>query len=297
MRGAVPPRPAKQRLRAVAEPGAEARSGPARRLYQGAAALSFSVFADSAVEHYRGGFYNPAMYVGPTVSALALGASLSAVRAGRRGSAARTAIFGTAAVAGLVGAGFHVRNVLKREGGLSWLNLFYGAPIGAPLGATFAGLFGLAAERLSSRRDGPNGGKAPARRSTAGELLGLAAAAGLLGTAAEAGLLHFRGAFQDPFMYIPVTVPPLAAVALGRTALRRAGGRSGGVARTLLWTTAATGFVGMGFHAYGIHRNMGGWRNWMQMIQQGPPVPAPPSFTGMALAGIAALDLMDGAHG
>lgn len=50
----------------------------------------------------------------------------------------------------------------------------------------------------------------------------------------------------------------------------------------------------MGFHAYGVQRNMGGWRNWSQNLLQGPPLPAPPSFTGMALAGLAALELMKG---
>jgi hypothetical protein len=37
---------------------------------------------------------------------------------------------------------------------------------------------------------------------------------------------------------------------------------------------------------------MGGWRNWTQNIQAGPPLPAPPSFSGLALAGLAALRLL-----
>jgi hypothetical protein len=53
------------------------------------------------------------------------------------------------------------------------------------------------------------------------------------------------------------------------------------------------GLAGVGFHAYGIHRNMGGWRNWRQNILNGPPLPAPPSFTGLALAGLAALGLTE----
>ena len=57
--------------------------------------------------------------------------------------------------------------------------------------------------------------------------------------------------------------------------------------------TAAMGFAGVGFHAYGVHRNMGGWRNWSQNILNGPPLPAPPSFTGLALAGLAALGLLE----
>jgi hypothetical protein len=38
---------------------------------------------------------------------------------------------------------------------------------------------------------------------------------------------------------------------------------------------------------------MGGWRNWNQNILNGPPLPAPPSFTGLALAGLAALSLIE----
>jgi hypothetical protein len=55
---------------------------------------------------------------------------------------------------------------------------------------------------------------------------------------------------------------------------------------------AAMGFAGVGFHAYGVSRNMGGWRNWSQNILNGPPLPAPPSFAGLALAALAALELM-----
>jgi len=37
---------------------------------------------------------------------------------------------------------------------------------------------------------------------------------------------------------------------------------------------------------------MGGWRNWSQNVPGGPPLPAPPSFTGLALAELAALGLL-----
>lgn len=266
------------------------RTTASRKLYLGASALSFSVVADSAMEHYRGGFYNPAMYIAPTVSGLTLAASArDAIRP--RPGRSRRVLYGAATLTGLVGSGFHLYNVGKREGGFGWLNLFYGAPLAAPMAITFAGLFGLAAGSVSRRRQ--RGERPRLLGRPAGQVLGLAAAAGLLGTAAEAGLLHFRGAFQDPFMYVPVTVPPLAALALGATALRPDGAGEG-AARSLLWTSAAAGFIGMGFHAWGIHRNMGGWRNWTQNLQQGPPLPAPPSFTGMALAGLAALELMKG---
>jgi hypothetical protein len=98
--------------------------------------------------------------------------------------------------------------------------------------------------------------------------------------------MHFRGAFQDPAMYAPVTIPPLAAMAIGAAALSP---RATVVAEPLLKATAVLGIAGPMFHAYGIHRNMGGWKNWSQMILQGPPLPAPPAFLGIAAAGLGIL--------
>jgi hypothetical protein len=90
-------------------------------------------------------------------------------------------------------------------------------------------------------------------------------------------------------MWAPVTLPPLAAFALARDA-------NAGTPRTittaLLGATAALGLLGAGFHAWGVHRAMGGWRNWRQNLLAGPPIPAPPAFTGLALVGLAALLLM-----
>ncbi len=260
------------------------QSGALRQLNAGAAVLSFSILSDSLLGHYRGAFFNPVMYVGPTVSGLALAASTAA--ASHLGAKrTREVVFGVAAVTGVVGAGFHTYNVAKRPGGWSWGNLFYGAPIGAPLGLTFAGLFGIAGNWLVKS------GSSELLGSSAGSLLAGLAAVGLLGTAGEAGLLHFRGAFHNPFMYTPVTIPPLAAVVLGLATLRPT--PTGlKVAQALLGATALAGLAGVGFHAYGIQRNMGGWYNWSQNIQNGPPLPAPPSFVGMALAGLAALSLL-----
>jgi hypothetical protein len=97
-------------------------------------------------------------------------------------------------------------------------------------------------------------------------------------------------------MYLPVTVPPLAASALAVTALHPTPGRRR-LARWLLRLTAAAGVAGVGFHAHGIARSMGGWRNWRQNLLSGPPLPAPPSFTGMALAGLGGLTLLEGEAG
>ena len=251
-----------------------------RRLDEGSRLLAASALADSALEHYRGNYHDPFMYAAPVAAKLALVWPSDARGAG----AVQTA----AIVTGLAGTGFHLYNVTARQGGLSWNNLFYGAPLGAPASLVLSGLAGLAATGL----------RAEARRGNPPRLLTLPASsvvaagtvAGLLGTTAEVALLHFRGSFQNPWMYVPVTLPPLAAAAL-TLAFLRPDPALRAVARRLLEATALMGLLGPGFHAYGIQRNMGGWYNWSQMILQGPPLPAPPSFTGVALVGLGALDL------
>jgi hypothetical protein len=262
-----------------------------KRLNGAAGTLAFSVLADSAIEHYRGSFNNPAMYTPLAVSALALGVSLHGV-ADEQGAAVRVrhATYFASALTGLLGTGFHVYNIVKRPGRLDWQNLFYGAPVGAPMALLLSGLLGVFAERV---RDAKAGETPRVLGLRAGHAVAAIASVGLLGTSGEAALLHFRGAFHDPFMVLPVTLPPVAAALLARTA---AGGRGRAVACWGLRVTAALGFNGMGFHAFGVARNMGGWRNWSQNVLNGPPLPAPPSFTGLALAGLAALALLEEHH-
>jgi hypothetical protein len=266
---------------------AEWRNAAGRKLNLSSALLSLSVLTDSGLEHYRGSFQNRAMYLPLGVAAATLAASLFGVIDSRAKShAARDSLYALAALTGAAGLGFHGYNVTKRPGGLSWLNLFYAAPVGAPVALLLAGLLGRGAERIRDDEASTILGY------PAGEALSLVASAGLAGTAAEAGLLHFRGAFHNPGMLLPVTVPPIAAGALATTIVR-----SGNVARRAakfcLKITTLLGFAGVAFHAYGISRNMGGWRNWSQNLLNGPPLPAPPSFTGLALAGLAALSLIE----
>jgi hypothetical protein len=114
---------------------------------------------------------------------------------------------------------------------------------------------------------------------------------GLLGTSAEAALLHFRGAYQNPAMIIPVTAPPIAAGLLMRASADS--NVSHPLARWALRLVAGAGLLGSAFHAYGISRAMGGWRNWSQNVLNGPPLPAPPAFTALAIAGLTALSLIE----
>lgn len=265
-------------------------AGAAQRLNGAAAILSFSVLTDSALEHYRGAYHNPAMFIAPTVAAASLANSLHMTVTPMHFGVGRTALCGVALAAGLGGTGFHVYNVAKREGGIDFLNLFYGAPLGAPMAIALAGLAGLAASRLILEAERHEAARLLGL--PAGQLLAIGSAIGLIGTVAEAALLHFRGAFHDPFMFAPVTLPPLTAIALAFAALNPGTRRW---ARSLLRATAVMGIAGSGFHIYGVQRNMGGFYNWSQNLLNGPPLPAPPSFTGVALAGLAAVKLMDAA--
>ena len=249
----------------------------------GAAVLCFSVALDSAVEHYRGSFKDRVMFAAPTMATIGLATTvLIAFRPQYAEKTLPRVALGAVGLTGLMGLGFHAYNILKRPGELSALNIFYAAPFGAPAALTLAGLYGMISGELLSDREYVRT-RLPRH---AAALIGFS----LLGTVAEAGILHFRGAFQDPFMYAPVTVPPLAAVAIGAAALNP---RAADIAEPLLKATALLGIAGPMFHAYGIHRNMGGWSNWSQMILQGPPLPAPPAFLGISIAGLGLLPLLE----
>jgi hypothetical protein len=261
----------------------------ARRLNRAAGTIASSVLIDSAMEHYRGAFENKAMYTPIATSALTLLASLHGHRdVASRAHWARDIVYALAGLTGLIGTGFHLYNIGKRPGGFCWQNLFYGAPLGAPAAISLAGMTGFLAERV---RDNAPGAPPDVLGLPAGRVVAALTGAGLIGTAMEAGLLHFRGAFHNPAMLLPVTAPPAAAAMLAAAAVGKAA-RPRRVTRWWLRLTALLGVVGVGFHAVGVARNMGGWRNWTQNLQAGPPLPAPPSFTGLALAGLAALGLL-----
>jgi hypothetical protein len=283
--GAVLAKPRRIERKAAGSRAVEIESPPgraARLLDQAAALLAFSALADSAIEHYRGSFHNKAMYAPLAASALTLATSVR--KAGsNRAPVSGDIVNGLAVATGAVGSGFHLYNIVKRPGGVSWLNLFYAAPLGAPAALSLAGSLGMAADRLRIGNNAPSG-----------RLLAGLVSLGLLGTAGEAGLLHFRGAYHNPAMLIPVTAAPATAALLARAALFPQ--QRSPLARWLLRLLAGIGFAGSAFHAYGIQRNMGGWRNWSQNLLNGPPLPAPPAFTALSIAGLAALGLLERQH-
>lgn len=259
----------------------------ARLVAGGAAVLAGAVLGDASIEHYRGSFGNRLMPAPLVGSALGLGTDLALASAGTvAGGLAPLAMSVHAAnvAVGTAGLGFHAYNITKQVGGVRWGTIFYQAPIGAPAALILAGALGAAAQTLAAGQAAL--GPVPL---LSGRMLAATCAFGIAGTAAEAALLHFRGAYHNPVMWVPVTVTPLAALALARTALT---GRVTWITTAALAVTAAIGLVGAGFHAYGISRNMGGWRNWRQNLMSGPPLPAPPSYTGLAIAALGALLLM-----
>ena len=146
-----------------------------------------------------------------------------------------------AAATGLIGTGFHIYNVGKKVGGFSWQNLFYRAPLGAPFAILLSGLVGFCSERVrdTSRWQVPTIFGLPAGRTMAAVI-----GAGLLGTTGEAGLMHFRGAFHNPFMALPVTLPPVGALLLGSAAAGPPG-RNLWFTRWWLRLLTAMGFAGV----------------------------------------------------
>ena len=276
----------------VLRPDNDSLVDAARTLNRSAGLLALAVASDSAVEHYRGDFRNRAMYTPLAVSSLQLLAGLHGVRDRLpHAHRLRDGVASGAILTGLAGTAFHLYNVTKRPGGLGWSNLFYAAPLGAPTALLLSGVLGLYAERLrgASHQVVPRVFGLPAGRAVA-----LMTSAGLLGTAAEAALLHFRGAFQNPSMYLPVTVTPCTAGLLAACALSsRDRPRLRWWSRLGLRFTTLMGLVGSAFHTQGVARNHGGWRNWRQNLQVGPPLPAPSGFTGLSLAGLAAHTLIE----
>ena len=261
----------------------------ARRLNRAAGTIATSVLIDSAMEHYRGNFHNKAMWTPIVTSLFSILVSAHGLSDRRhRAHPVRDAVYAAAGIVGLIGTGFHIYNVTKKVGGFNWQNLFYSAPLGAPAAMSLAGLMGFLAERV---RDNKPESEPRVFGLPAGRVVAAATGLSMLGTTAEAGLLHFRGTFHNPAMLLPVTMPPVAAGLLARAAFGPAAAERTST-KAWLAATAVMGVAGVALHAYGVSRGMGGWRNWRQNAFAGPPLPAPPSFTGLAMAGLAALALL-----
>jgi len=98
-------------------------------------------------------------------------------------------------------------------------------------------------------------------------------AAGAVVTAAEIYFEHDKASFGDPWMWAPVVLGPVGAVA------GVAGVVSHRAAKTLLPLAAATivanGLQGVYLHARGVGQKPGGWHNLRYNLEMGPPLLAP----------------------
>jgi hypothetical protein len=253
-----------------------------------AAVSTVLVLADAWAGHFRRGFVHLAQYIPfPVGGLLAALAIASAFAPERRGLQVAARLMGEVAFfTGLIGFLLHhYYGVVRRPGGYRlWLHRsMYGAPPLGPLALTLMGAYvAVAANALL-------GGGTVAGHANPVVLMA-ATTAGLAGAIAQAALLHFRGSFNQPLMWLPLTIPVLTvAVALWMLIDPARGTRL--VLVVLLWLTLLAGFVGAGMHLRGLDRQMGGLYvalfNWLQ----GPPSFAPVLFASLGALGLASLTL------
>lgn len=253
------------------------------------AALTLLLLADALAGHYRSGFVNRAQYVPFLSGGLLIACSLIAVAA--PGAAWATTALRRAAWLAVAtgGVGFlfhHYYGIAKKPGGYKWLlhYLMYGAPQLAPPALALMGVLAIIAAR------GLAGEVSVAGLSLRGALFGAVAVA-LSGAVLQAGLLHYRGAFNNPAMYLPFAAPALAAGASAWAALAPHGAALAALA-ILLWLTLLTGFVGLGMHLRGLDRQAGGLYVSLSNLLEGPPAWAPALFSGLAAVGMVAVYLL-----
>jgi hypothetical protein len=111
-------------------------------------------------------------------------------------------------------------------------------------------------------------------------------AVGALVTAGEIFFEHDKASFGNKWMWVPVALGPVGAVA------GVAGFFSRRAAKTLLPLASATiianGLQGVYLHARGVGQKPGGWRNARYNIEMGPPLLAPLLVTLVGGMGILA---------
>jgi hypothetical protein len=127
-----------------------------QRLRRLEAAAQLLLAVEAGHSHYQNYYANPVQYVpvllAPALAAAQAAAEMSSVPIRRAGQRLEMVLSAAATLAGLVGFGFHVKNMRSRSGGFSWQNLFYGAPLVAPLQLSGQGLLGLLAAYFDRRR-------------------------------------------------------------------------------------------------------------------------------------------------
>jgi hypothetical protein len=152
----APPQVALFGLLGVLGTGRRDAGDTVRRLRCGLATSELLLALDSGTSHYQNYYANRVQFtplvLAPALAAANLAAEAPAAPVRRAGRRVERGLAAAAAVAGLIGFGFHIRNVCKRAGGFSWQNVFYGSPLGAPLQLTGQGVLGLLAGLFDPRR-------------------------------------------------------------------------------------------------------------------------------------------------
>jgi hypothetical protein len=251
--------------------------------------LTVLILADAFAGHYRSGFVFRSQYVPFITGGLLI---VTAILATLKPEAewANFALWVAAwlaIVSGVVGFAFHhYYGIVKKPGGYKWLlhYLMYGAPQLAPLALALTGVLALLTTYALANEFSIAG------VSVRTAILTLVAF-GLAGGSLQAGILHYRGAFNNPMMYAPLTVPMLAVV-MCIWMIISPNNIVLVVFTTVLWVTFLIGFIGLGMHLRGFGRQMGGLFvtifNWLE----GPPAFAPALFTGFAGVGLIAANFL-----
>jgi hypothetical protein len=247
------------------------------------ALMTAVLLGDAWAGHYRRDFAHAVQYAPFPIGGLLILCALAAASAphSRPLGWAVQGIGWLSIGAGLAGFGFHhYYGMLRKPGGYRrWLDsLMYGAPPLAPLALSLMGALALTASRAEL-------GHTQLAGIPIDTALLIMIVVGLCGAIAQAAILHFRGAFNNPLMYAPLSVPLLAVLA-GIWMMVAPSSPARVVTIVLLWLTLLTGFVGLGMHLRGFDRQMAGLYvplfNWLQ----GPPAFAPALFAGLAALGL-----------
>jgi hypothetical protein len=251
--------------------------------------MTLLLMVDAFIGHYRSGFAVKAQYAPFVVGAIVVVAVVLTVFAPARAWMLELLLLAglLGLVTGIVGAGYHhYYGITTKPGSYGWLlhHLMYHAPPLAPLALSAVGALAmvvaaglLGVERLFGAR--------------LQIVVLLVVAVTLVGAALQAAMLHYRGAFNNPLMYAPLTTPLLAAAAVPWLILT--GGRVASMSvSATLWATFLIGFIGLGMHLRGFDRMMGGLRVALPNVLEGPAMTAPALFAGFAGAGLAALYLL-----
>jgi hypothetical protein len=252
-------------------------------------ATTLLVMVDAFVGHYRHNFSYRLQY-GPLVAGPLLAASvlLTAALPGVLWLHYAACASGWLAVAsGLIGFGYHAYyGIVKKPGGMRWLlhHLMYGAPLLFPLALSAMGFLAIIISAGLAGERGVFGIEIPT-------MLLIFVVLVLIGSVLQAGLLHYRGAFNTPAMYAPLTVPVVTALAGVWIAVAPSDfGRI--IFGGLLWLTLIIGFIGFGMHLRGLDRQMGGLYVAVFNLMQGPPQGAPGIFAALAGIGLVTIYLM-----